>query len=347
LLAALKSLLRPRRPATLPEAAPLPLPLPVAYLIDQLWCDAHGLYLRGWAHAFAHPVHRLVFASGADTQTLEAFHSRPDLLKFFPQHPHVADTGFEVYLPFAPFRPVRMTLVTDAGAAEVDIAVPPHLIAAAQASAEIPGPPREAFLAAMRERGGTVLEIGARAVGDQTASVAAALGPACRFIGFDIHAAPGVDIVGDAHALSQYVEPGTVDGVMSEAVLEHLQVPWLVAAQINRVLRVGGLTLHIVPHTWPVHEQPNDFWRMSDEGLKVLFGPATGFEVVASGMADPNAIIPPLHRRVGSWCVMPTLPGYGAAYVLARKVADLPGDAVRWPAAPGQIAARSRAYPGH
>ncbi len=321
--------------------------LPVAFMVDRLWCDIFGIYVRGWAHAFAHPVRRLVFTSGDQSLAVETFHSRPDLLNFYPDFAHVAETGFEAYLPAPPFRPLKMHVITDAGSNTIDIAVPPHLIAEAEAGANLPEPPRDAFYAEMREKSGTVLEIGARVVGDMTQNTAAALGAACRFIGFDIHPAPGVDIVGDAHRLSDYVEEGTIDGVISDSVLEHLLVPWVAAAEINKVLRLGGLTLHIVPHTWPIHEKPNDFWRMSDEGLKVLFGPHTGFEVIAAGMSGTFTVIPSLNHRTGSWCSMPTVPGYGCAYILARKIANLPHNMVRWPAPADMIAQRSQAYPAH
>jgi hypothetical protein len=332
----------PAQPA--PDA---PFDLPSAFMVDQLWCDIFGIYISGWAHAHQHPVRRLVFTCGGESATVEEFHSRPDILNFYPEFAHVAETGFEAYLPFPPFQPLRMTIVTDAGSATVDITVPPHLMQAAEAGAALPGPPRDVFCAAMRERSGVVLEIGARVIGDMTANTAAELGPECRYIGFDIHPAPGVDVVGDAHELSRCVGRGTIDGVISESVLEHIVVPWLVAAEINRALRLGGLSLQIVPQTWPIHEMPNDFWRMSDEGLKILFGPALGFEVVTSGMCGPSKVIPSLNNRVGSWRSMPTVPGYGCAYVLSRKVADIPDDAVRWPLAAQTITERSQDYPRH
>jgi SAM-dependent methyltransferase len=308
-----------------------------AFMIDQLWCDIFGIYIRGWAHAHKHPVRRLVFTSAGETSTVETFHSRLDLLNFYPEFAHVAETGFEAYLPFPPFHPLQMTVVTDAGAASIDITV--HM--------DLPGAPREVFYAAMRERSGKVLEIGARVVGDMTANTAVGLGPECQFIGFDIHPAPGVDIVGDAHELSRYVGCEAVDGVISESVLEHILAPWLVAAEINRVLRPGGLTLHIVPQTWPIHEHPNDFWRMSDDGLRVLFGPALGFEVITSGMSGPFRVIPSPSHRKGSWLTMPTVPGYGCAYILARKVAEIPPGSVHWPLTVETIAERSKAYPRH
>lgn len=316
--------------------------LPTAHLIDTLWCDIRGVHVQGWAHAFALPVRRLVFHCDGRSVVVSDFVSRPDLLNHYPEHACVAETGFSVYLPFPPFRPIRIEVVTDQGSADLTLDVPERLRGEPKADTE---PPLGRFLAEMKERRGTVLEIGARVVGDMTQSTAGLLGPDCRFIGFDIHPAPGVDVVGDAHALTRHVPRGSVDGVLSVAVLEHLQMPWLVAAEINRALRPGGLTLHVVPQSWPVHETPNDFWRMSDEGLRVLFGPSLGFEVLEAGMAEPFTITPA--RRIGSWTTMPLCPAYGSAFILARKVADIAEDAVTWPASNAALADRAQSYPRH
>ena len=91
-----------------------------------------------------------------------------------------------------------------------------------------------------------------------------------------------------------------LDGVFSLAVLEHIAAPWVLAAEINKVLKIGGLTFHVLPETFPVHEMPNDFWRMTDEALKVLFCPGLGFEVLDAGMAHPMQILPPPSLRRGA-----------------------------------------------
>jgi len=314
-----------------------------AYAIDAAWCDLTGVFLQGWVHLHGCPVLAGQLRSGACTTPLE-FTQRPDVLVAYPDVPAGQACGFAAYLACPPFRPVTIRLQTAAGQVEVDVQAGPE--AGPQAGAAFRREaPLERFIADMKAMRGTVLEIGARVVGAYSSLHAERFAPECRFIGADIHPAPGVDLVVDAHALARAVAPGSLDGVFSLAVMEHLAAPWVVAAEINRALRIGGLTLHLLPQAYPAHEQPNDFWRMSDDGLRVLFGPATGFEVLDAGMSAPVQIVPPPQFRFGAFLQFPLVHAYAAAFILARKVADLPEGAVRWPMP--DMEARSRAYPAH
>ncbi len=265
-----------QRPAPSTERSTIAEPFPVVHMIDQIWCDRWGVFVRGWIHAHALKVREIALVSGDLRVATQAFQPRPDLLIHYPDHAHVADTGFELYLECPPFEPVWIEVVTEIGAARVKVTVPPHLQSEAEPDWIAADHPWGRFVTAMQERGGKVLEVGARRdVGPMTAKVERdPFGPGCTLLGCDIHPGPGVDFVVDVHALSHLVDPASLDGVYSVAVLEHLAAPWMAAAEINRVLRVGGLTIHVTVHSWPIHEQPNDFWRMSDSGLEILFGPA-------------------------------------------------------------------------
>jgi hypothetical protein len=336
-----------QRPAVSPVLATRPEPFPVVHMIDQVWCDRFGVYVHGWIHAHARKVREIALVSGDLRVATQTFQSRPDLLVHYPDYAHVADTGFELYLECPPFEPVWIEATTDEGTARVKVTVPPHLQSEAEPEWMEADHPWRRFVAAMRERGGKVLEVGSRRdVGPMTANAQRdPFGPGCTMLGCDIHPGPGVDFVVDVHSLSHVVDLASLDGVFSVAVLEHLAAPWLAAAEINRALRVGGLTLHVTVQSWPIHEQPNDFWRMSDAGLEILFGPASGFEVVESGMRGPVRIHPsPAMRRVG-WLDMPTCLGFAESFILARKVADIPPDAVAWPLNGDPLRARSLAYP--
>ena len=314
-----------------------------AYAIDAAWCDLRGVYLQGWGHLHDRSVTGGELRSGDHTVALE-FSPRPDVLQVYPSVPAGQACGFAAYLECPPFRPVSLRLYTGADMVDVDVAAGPDtgpkIAPEFRRSA-----PLEPFIAAMKAARGTVLEIGARVVGVYSSLHAERFRPECRFIGADIHPAPGVDLVVDAHALSRKVKPGSLDGVFSLAVMEHLAAPWVVAAEINRVLKPGGLTMHLLPQAYPAHERPNDFWRMSDDGLRVLFGPATGFEVLDAGMSSAVQIMPPEGFRHGAFLQFPLVHAYAAAFILARKVRNLPRGAVRWPMA--EMEATSRTYPAH
>jgi SAM-dependent methyltransferase len=163
-------------------------------------------------------------------------------------------------------------------------------------------------------------------------------------IGLDIHPGFCVDLVGDAHVLSRFLRERSIDAVVSGSVLEHLQAPWLFAAEVNRVLKPGGLVYHEAPGAWPAHAQPNDFWRMSAEGLRALFGPESGFEVLEARDAGPAAMIPdPKWRQ--RHLDMPAIPTFAMAEILARKVEEIPPGAVAWPLRAGASEGRARLYP--
>jgi SAM-dependent methyltransferase len=199
------------------------------------------------------------------------------------------------------------------------------------------------FVDLANARGGRVLQIGSRTPAGLEPMQPRPLlrGPVT---GLDIHPGCYVDLVGDAHFLSHFLREGSVDAVVSGSVLEHLQAPWLAAAEINRILKPGGLVYHIAPGAWPAHSQPNDFWRMSAEGLRALFGPESGFEVLDAKDAMPATMIPsPTWRR--NFLDMPTIPAFAMAEILARKVAEIQPGAVAWPLRAGASAERSRLYP--
>lgn len=318
----------------------------LVHFVDQLWCDLHGVFVKGWLHAGDHEVHA-VFLSCAGVRERAILHPRPDVVKHYPQYPRSGDAGFSVYLRCPPFQPIE--LQADIGLStplKTGLEVPAHLRAAdTQPTASLQC--SDTFRDMMKRRGGTVVILGGRLGPDHPDSWADCLLPECRLVRVDIHPGPGVDLVADAHALSQHFAPGSVDAVISAYVMEHLEAPWLVAAEINKVLRPGGLTMHHVPHAWPLHAAPNDFWRMSDAGLRSLFGAATGFEVLQAGMDTPTRMYPPPHVRDTRYpsIEMPVFDGYLIAYLMAQKVADLPANSVCWPGTAGERIQRAQTYP--
>lgn len=172
----------------------------------------------------------------------------------------------------------------------------------------------------------TVLEIGARNV---TGVMRRDMFPgAGRFIGCDIHPGEGVDLVVDAHKLSDAIPAASVDAIFSVSVFEHLVYPWKAILEINRVLKPGGYLFISTHPAWPPHELPWDFWRFPEAGLAHLLAAPTGFELVRAAEGVPAKL----------YSLGPDAPTRGlrdfhvnlGVAVIGRKVADYDPDKLRW-----------------
>jgi SAM-dependent methyltransferase len=89
-------------------------------------------------------------------------------------------------------------------------------------------------------------------------------------VGIDMEWGPGVDLVMNLEETLPYTL-GHFAHVECRSVLEHSRQPWLLAANIERLLEPGG-TLHVaVPFAWAVHGYPDDFWRFTASAIRLLF----------------------------------------------------------------------------
>jgi len=104
--------------------------------------------------------------------------------------------------------------------------------------------------------------------------------PECRYVGLD-HVASGHDVPPDvlATACSIPIRDGACDTILSTAVLEHLEEPGTAVREAWRVLKPGGWAIYTVPLFWHLHEEPRDFYRYTEHGLRYLFESA-GFEEI-------------------------------------------------------------------
>ncbi len=87
-------------------------------------------------------------------------------------------------------------------------------------------------------------------------------------INLDIERLPNVNIVADAHRLP--FRDSLFDCVFCNAVMEHTVRPWVVADEIQRVLRTGGVACVQVPFLEAVHDE-HDYFRFTLKGLRSLF----------------------------------------------------------------------------
>ncbi|MBF0609315.1 MAG: class I SAM-dependent methyltransferase [Candidatus Magnetobacterium sp. LHC-1] len=169
-----------------------------------------------------------------------------------------------------------------------------------------------------------ILEIGSRkVVGSMPRQL---ISSKAEFVGLDIMEGQGVDVVGDAHRLSELFEPDSFDGVYSAAVFEHIAMPWKVALEINRVLRRGGFAYIGSHHTYPMHEMPWDFWRYGNDAFSTIFGVFNGFEVENEGLVWPASLC---HHDTES-VVENGYRCYLFTHVLARKTHDYNPADYKW-----------------
>jgi SAM-dependent methyltransferase len=102
--------------------------------------------------------------------------------------------------------------------------------------------------------------------------------PTVDVVAFDIYQSPVVQFIADGHAIP--LTDGSVDGVVVQAVLEHVLEPTVVAEEIHRVLRSRGIVYADTPFMQQVHEGPYDFTRFTESGHRYLF---RSFERIDSG----------------------------------------------------------------
>ena len=73
------------------------------------------------------------------------------------------------------------------------------------------------------------------------------------------------------------------DVIYSNNVFEHLKKPWIACSNINKLLKVNGICITIVPFSQRYHESPVDCFRYTHEGIRYLFEDEMEIEIIASG----------------------------------------------------------------
>lgn len=88
---------------------------------------------------------------------------------------------------------------------------------------------------------------------------------------------PDVDFVADIRDMA-LVRSGEYDLVLCSQVLEHIAEPDKAIRELIRVLRPGGKLVLTVPFLSRLHEEPFDYFRFTEHGLRVLLE-NVGFQV--------------------------------------------------------------------
>ena len=94
-------------------------------------------------------------------------------------------------------------------------------------------------------------------------------------VGIDLFPGMNVDVVADLCAESFGTEHPSLAGkfglVFCSALLEHVRNPFVAAKNMSALLRSGGHLYYVGPWVAGYHPYPNDYWRISFEGVKALF----------------------------------------------------------------------------
>lgn len=112
------------------------------------------------------------------------------------------------------------------------------------------------------------------------------------YVGLDLAAGPGVDVVADLHDLAALANGPPFDAVLICSVLEHVRRPWVAARQLARVVRPGGLLYCQTHQSFPLHDHPGDYFRFSADALREVFAPDAGWRAIEAGHEYPAQVVP-------------------------------------------------------
>jgi SAM-dependent methyltransferase len=124
---------------------------------------------------------------------------------------------------------------------------------------------------------GVVLDIG----GGRDAPHDSAWTGAARRIRLDMSPTHRPDIIADALALP--FRNNSVDAGVIVETLEHLPDPAEAFNEAHRVLKPGGVIVGSAPLIYPIHRDPNDYFRFTADGLRHLTSRFSSCDTVAVG----------------------------------------------------------------
>lgn len=104
-------------------------------------------------------------------------------------------------------------------------------------------------------------------------------------INVDLYTFDEVDMIADA--ADMLLQDGSVDLILNQAMLEHVQHPEMVVREMHRLLRSGGEVVCYLPFIAPFHAAPHDYYRWTMSGVQHLFRKFDNIEVgIGAGPAS-------------------------------------------------------------
>lgn len=102
----------------------------------------------------------------------------------------------------------------------------------------------------------------------------------------EIESAPGIDYVGSVTSVP--LADSSVDLVITQEVLEHVDDPFLAMREIYRILKPEGKAYVQLPFMIGFHPCPNDYWRFTHQGIEQLAHQA-GFAEASANISVGSA----------------------------------------------------------
>jgi SAM-dependent methyltransferase len=114
--------------------------------------------------------------------------------------------------------------------------------------------------------------------------------PGKEYVGSDMQEGPGVDIVLNLHDLA--LPAHTVGTALVADTLEHVEFPFRAIEQVHKVMHPDGIVLISSHMQAKIHAYPNDYWRFTPEGFRVLLKPFTDSLVSYAGAKKfPHTVV--------------------------------------------------------
>jgi SAM-dependent methyltransferase len=106
------------------------------------------------------------------------------------------------------------------------------------------------------------------------------------YVGVDLSSGENVDVV--CEPFSYPFRDCSFDIVLSNQVLEHVRKPWFWIPELYRLCKRGGVMIIATPWMFKLHRKPNDFWRVTYYGMRLIFEELGMIQIDTS--------------QYGSWC---------------------------------------------
>ncbi|MHB8910069.1 MAG: glycosyltransferase [Syntrophales bacterium] len=90
------------------------------------------------------------------------------------------------------------------------------------------------------------------------------------YTGLDVNPGPNVDYVPADPYRWPELQDESFDAIISGQAFEHIEYPWLIIEEMNRVLKKNGLICIVAPSRGPEHKYPLDCWRYYPDGFRAL-----------------------------------------------------------------------------